>query len=306
MAIQSEIWVRDIAENIYPDNSFFLNSRDDSAFLEGNKVHLPQSGTTPDVQKNRTVLPATAAKRTDSQEDYNVDEYTTDPVILQHTEEIEVSYAKRQSLLFDHMETLKTRIADTFAHLWAPELGDNLVRTSGTSRSAYLPGQTGNRNAVHKNDIIELDRLMNRMDIPRDQRILLIDADLYADLLKIEEFVSAEKIGTAALVSGAVGRLLGFNIFVRSSVVRYDNQSTPELIAQGTSVDTDDNLTALAWHPMFVRRALGNETNGGITVFEKNADPQFYGDVFSALVRSGGRKARTDEKGIVALVETAA
>lgn len=306
--ITPTIWVRDIAENLYPNNEFYMASRDDSDWLVngGNKVELPQAGAKPGVEKNRASVPATPAQRVDTTGDYTVDEFTTDPVLLKHTEEVEVSYNKRESLMFDHIETLREEIAGNFIEKWQPSLASNIIRTSGTSRAAYRAGQTGNRKAVAKNDFINAQRLMNRMDIPQSGRCCLIDADMYSDLLKIEEFVSLEKIGSAKLTEGAVGRLLGFDIFVRSTGAIYDNTGTPVGKAYDAAVNAADNLGAMFWHPFFVRRALGNEGNGGIVVFEKEKDPQFYGDVFSALVRAGGRKARTDEKGVIVLVEEAA
>ncbi|MBA9078948.1 hypothetical protein [Rufibacter quisquiliarum] len=306
MAIQKEIWARDIAENIYPDNSFYLNSRDDSEFLEGKKVHLPQAGAKPNVAINRASLPAAVQKRQDTTGDYEVDEFTTDPVVIQHTEKIEASYNKRQSVLFDHTETLKESVADQLAHRWAPSAATNIIRTSGESRAPYLTSQTGNRLALTKADFIELDRLFNRMDIPIAQRFALIDADLYSDVLKIEDFMKVEKLGSDILVNGAIGKIFTFQLFVRSRGIVYNNAGTPVAKAPGAATAIADNLGVLAWHQNFVRRAVGATSNGGIEIFEKEADPQFYGDVFSALVRAGGRKARTDEKGVVAIVEKAA
>lgn len=300
MAIQTEVWAKDIADNIFPDNSYFMNSVDDSPFLEGNKVHLPEAGSVPGVTKNRTSLPATAAKRTDTEASYDVDSYTTDPIILQNTEEVEVSYAKRQSLLSGNIDTLKTRIADELAIKWAPTLATNFVRTSGSARAGYLTGQTGNRKAVAKDDFIEVNRIFNRMDISQDGRYALIDANMYADLLKIAEFVSYEKIGNAVLTKGAIGMLLGIQIYVRSSAIRYDNTGTPVIKAYGASVAAADNLACLFWHRNFVRRAQGT-----VDVFEKNKDPQFYGDVLSAEVRCGGKKARATEVGAISLIEAA-
>lgn len=305
MGVLVELWVRDIAENIYPDNSFYNQSRNDSAFQEGSKVHLPQAGTAPATEKNRTVLPATAAKRNDTSVSYDLPEFTTDPVIIQNTEEIETSYDKRQSVMFDHYDSLKTRLADEFAYEWGASLASNIFRTTGGSRSAYKSGQTGNRKAVAKNDFIEAQRLLDRMDIPQEGRIALVDADLMADIMKIEEFVSLEKIGNAALAKGAVGQLLGFDIFKRSRTVMYDNQSTPVRQAVGTAIGTDHNASILFWHIMFVRRSLGSLDNNGIEIFIDEQSPLYYGDVISAMVHAGGRKARSDEKGVVTLVEEA-
>ncbi|QQR95608.1 MAG: hypothetical protein IPJ93_02385 [Bacteroidota bacterium] len=40
--------------------------------------------------------------------------------------------------------------------------------------------------------------------------------------------------------------------------------------------------------------------------FESLADPQYYGDIYSALVRMGGRKRRNDAKGIIGIIQAAA
>ena len=62
--IRKEVWVSDIAENIFPDNSAIGQSLDDSQYLDGHTVHLPQAGGVPSVTKNRTTLPAAAVPRT--------------------------------------------------------------------------------------------------------------------------------------------------------------------------------------------------------------------------------------------------
>lgn len=307
MAIQKEVWAKDIEENIYPDNSFYLQSKDDSDWVEGNKVHTPEAGTAPSVQKNRAALPATVSKRIDSDYTYSIDEYTTDPIVLQKTEEVEVSYNKRQSILFDHTEKLRTEVAENMAYNWAPSIAANLVRTTGTARAAYEAGQTGNRKAIVEADIIELNRILDRMDVSKEGRFLGLPANLQADLLKIDRFTSLDKIGSAvALQKGVIGMIMGFQVYVRSTFLRYDNSGTPVVKAVGSAVAAADNLACLAWHKSFVRRALGKEGNGGIEIFMAEKDPTFYGDVFSALVRAGGKKVRNDQKGVLALIETAA
>jgi len=300
MAIQKEIWVKDIADNIFPDNSYFMQSIDDSPFVDGSTVHLPEAGARPGVSKNRSSLPATAGKRTDTEASYTIDSYTTDPIILQNAEEIELSYPKRQSILTDNIETLKTRVADELAIKWAPTLATNQVRTSGAARAAFVSGQTGNRKAVAKVDFIAVNAMFNRMDVSQDGRYALIDANMMADIMNIPEFVSYDKIGYAALTKGAIGMLLGIQIYVRSAAIRYDNTGTPVITAYGASVGAADNLACLFWHKNYVRRAAG-----AITVYEKIQDPQFYGDVLSAEVRFGGKKARQTEVGVISLIESA-
>lgn len=311
MAIQREIWVDTIEENIYPDNSFMMQSRDDGAFLEGKTVKLNQAGNKPAAKKNRTVLPATAAKREDTTADYDIDEYTTDPVVVQKTEEIEANYDKRQSVMFDQTEVLKTLVAEGMAYAWSPTLGVNIIRTSGASRDPYKVFQLGAgkvpRKRITKDDIEKAATILNSQDVPQDGRFMLIDALLVRDLLAISEYTSLEKIGTAVLIKGAIGMVMGFQVFVRSSTVIYDNDDDTKMdFAEVLS--SNDNVSTLFWQKNYVRRCFGGSTNGGIEVFEDsgsngNGNPLFYGTIISAMVRSGGRAARADERGIVVLVE---
>lgn len=304
--VEAEEWVQDIAENLFPDNEAYLQSKDDTPFLKGKTVHLPQSGTTPAVTVNRAVFPATAAQRTDSEETYDVDEFSTDPVHLQKTEEEVVTYEKRQSILSDHLMTLRTTIADKFANIWSPTAGAaNQVRTTGSTIAALGAAQTGNRKLVTQADLANLARILDNMDVPDDgNRVLWCDANMYNAIRNIDNFMTAEKIGAANIIKGQIGTIFNFRIFKRSRVTRYDNTGTPVKKAYGAANAATDNLASLAWHPSFVRRALGNADNGGIIVFANEADATYYGDVFSALVRAGGRIARTDQKGVVALIET--
>ena len=305
MAIQKEIWATDIAENVFPDNGFMTECRDDSEFLSGHTVHLPQAGATPNSQKNRTVLPATAQKRTDTTADYTVDELTTDPVVLQMTEEIEASYPKRQSLLHDHVETLATGAANIATYVWTPDQAANILPTSGAARAAYKSYQAGNRKAMTKADILNAQRVLNGMNVPQNGRCCLIDSDLLMDLLLIPEFTQAYAIGqNSTVMDGSIAKLFGFKFYVRSNTTLFTVAGVKK--SPDTASAATDNVSALFWHPSFVRFAHGTTTNGGIQVFEQASNPLFYGDVFSALLRVGGRIARTDQRGVVAVYEAAA
>ncbi len=303
MGLQVEMWATTIEENVYPDNSFLGMCRDDSEFLAGHTVHLPQAGAAPAVQKNRTVLPATASKRVDDKADYDVDEYTTDPVVIQLTEEIEVSYPKRVSVLFDHIQTLTASIASGAAYTWSPTSGANVILTTGAGRAAYKAFQAGNRKAVSKDDFINASRLLNRQDVPQMGRYALVDADLVADVMRIPEFTNAQIIGQTAYVNGSIGRLMGFDIFVRSATPLFTGAGVKKDPATATA--TTDNASILFWHRDYVRFAKGTATNGGIEIFEQAKAPGYYGDIFSALVRAGGRISRLDQRGVVSLVEAA-
>jgi len=67
MAIQVEIWQNHIEQELFKDNGFlrFSWNADDNV-INSKAVHIPQSGGSGNVVKNRSTLPATTRKRTDT------------------------------------------------------------------------------------------------------------------------------------------------------------------------------------------------------------------------------------------------
>jgi hypothetical protein len=303
-AAVATLFAKTLEEKVFPTNEFYTQSQDDTAFVQqsgdGEKVVYGVSGDNPGTAINRTLLPATIIRRVDDSNEYPLKEFTTDPSLITITEESIVHYAKRASMLRNHAETLNTLIADYFANLWLPDGAANIVRTSGsTTRTASAPSATGTRKRLVKADLISALEKLNRMDAPMDGRNMLIPAEFLSDLLTIDDFIHADKIGSgSALVTGSIGKLLGINIFVRSNVGIYDDTATPVKKALGAAGAATDHLAALVWVDKWVTRAKGSTF---FLLDEKK--PEYYGDIFSTLVRAGG-KTRKDLKGVIAIVET--
>jgi len=302
MAIQTEIWLSDLQENLFPSNAFYQNAIDDTPnVIEGKTVHIPQAGSKPNVVKNRTSLPATISQRTDSELTYELDSYSTNPILVQNTEEVELSYQKRQNVLMEHQDMINSDVAADTAYAWAPTKGDNIVRTSDSdTRDATAPSATGTRKRVSRSDIVKVREVLDRMDVPTDDNMLfaVVPPEYQADLMLINDFVHADKIGSAQLVSGTIGQLLGINIFVRSKAAFYDSSSTPQRKQPDWGGAAGANLGGIFWSRSMVRKAKGS-----VQVYAEEDKPEYYGDVMSAEVRAGGSKSRSDEKGIVALVQ---
>lgn len=300
MGIYKEIWAKDIAENLFPDSSFMTQAIDDSMYVEGAVVHLPQAGASVGVEVNRTTFPASASGRTDTVLDYNIDSFTSNPTIVRNIEKIELSYDKRQSVIFDHKESIQSRIAAQLLYKWGATASTQIVRTTGANRAATAPSATGTRKKITIADILEVKRIFDAQDIPQEGRIVVLPATMYNDLLEIEAIYSAEKFGMANLPKGAVSMILGFAIFVRSSANIYNNAGTPVIKTPGAAAAATDNLGALFFHNRFVRRALGESKP-----FFRENDPLYYGDVMNFEVLAGGSKKYSDERGVVSLVEAA-
>lgn len=294
MALQKEIWIDAIVGNLFPDNSFATRSVDHSSFVNNLTVHVPNAGAAPTVVKGRSEFPATVGERADTDLNYNISEFTTNPIRISNAEEVELSYNKRESVVQASRNALQLAVAEELLTSWIPSGFDNVL-TSGSSTAAHLTSATGNRKAVQLKDILSVRKIMDKHNVPQEGRCFLMDYEMYHQLLSaLTESQSQAFLGTADAVKGTVGTLYGFDFYLRSSVVRV-NAAGSEL--KKTNAATD-GAGALAWQSGCVSRAMG-ETE----LFEEENSPSYYGDILSALVRAGGSYMRKDKRGVVVLAQ---
>lgn len=296
MGVRKEIWARAIIEGLYAPNTFMSKAVNDDAFVyQGKKVHIPQAGTPPKVVKNRSTVPATAVKRDDTDIEYDINEYTTDPVLIPNVDEYELSYSKRESLIRESRSVLIDTVAKDMLVSWAPAAAQT-IQTTGSAVDPHLNAATGQKKAVTRKDIQTLQIMFDWDNVPENDRYLLLDAYMYGQLLS--DLTEADKnmfLSCADAKNGIVGELYGFKVMKRSLVLRY---TAAKAVSNHASTTATDLAGGLAWQVNSVSRALGE-----IKPFTNVDDPQFYGTVLSFLVRTGGSKRRNDKKGIVALLE---
>jgi len=300
MAIQKEIWVNVIIGNLFQDNEF-LNYvyNADQYVINGTLVHIPQAGAPSAVKRNRTNLPATITQRQDVDVTYALDEFTTDPRLIVNADSYELSYDKTASVLSEDISNLKEIIANWMLYKWAPAGATRILRTTGVTTASHLPSSTGNRKKLLVADLARAQRLMNKDGVPKTERYCLMSSDMYAQLLLDSTFTAnRDVIRDMNLPEGVVNRLYGFNILERANVLVYTNAGTPAVKLPDAVGATTDNDCVLCWQKNSLEKAMGTTD-----FFEDLKNPQFYGDVYSALQRMGGRIRRQDEKGVVAIVQ---
>lgn len=298
MAIQKEIWVASIIAGLFASNSFITKAFNADEYVnQGKTVHIPQAGAPSGVVKNRADLPAGVSRRTDDDITFVLDEFTTNPVHIPHADTVELSYDKRESVLRQDKLKLQDEVALSFLDKWLPDSEDNMIATTGEAVNAYTPKAVGKRCAICKADVLALMTRFDADDIPQEGRYLLLDAYMYAQLLKdLTQSESLAFLASADAQNGVVGKLFSFNIMMRSRVGLYnDDGDKKSWSAKGAD---DDIAAGLAWHEQSVCRALGE-----VKAYEDLGNPTYYGDIYSFLVRCGGRIMRKDCKGVVAIVQ---
>lgn len=294
------LFSKEIQPNLFPANEFYKQSKlDGGVDINAKFVEVPQAGATPTIVKDPTVFPLAVAERTDDVIVYPVSHYATLPTLITDVNEMIINYSKRASVLSDHSDVLNSRVAAEMGIAWSPSLASQISRTTGTAdATALAPGATGTRNALTINDLATIANKFDRDDVPSDQRNILFPADMFAQLLKLDQFINFDYVKNKTLVDGQIGEIFGMKVFKRSSTTIYTNAGTPVKKAFGAATAVTDNLAVLAWATKQVRRA-----EGVAKVYSDNDNPMYVGSIFNAAVRAGGTFARTDQKGVYSLVQ---
>ncbi len=302
MGVEVEIWANYIIERLWKDNKFLnFAFNDDQYVLQGKLVHIPNPGAKPKVTKNRQNFPATAVRRNDVDIIYPLDEYTTEPTHIQDAEKVELSYDKISSVYGDHAGQLVQDVADDAIVKWLMGIPQtSIIRTTGDSTNEILEGASGNRKKMLHDELRRAQKLMDKQNIPATDRYSLLSADMADQLFESLSNTQYRDFSSYAdAANGVIGRLYGFDIMKRSSVAVAKLESTNVVIKPwGAEVESGDLDVSFCWHKNSVARALGQ-----VKFFENPDRAEYFGDVYSALLRFGGRRRREDNAGIIVIAQ---
>lgn len=303
MPLQKEIWQNDILGNLFKDNAFAQQGtyNADQFVLSGKVVHIPVAGAPAVIAKNLTSFPQTAVKRADSELVYSLDTLYALPRQIERIEQYELSYDKRQSVVGEDTSALIQNAMDSLLYRWAPAAA-NVIETSGADSNAdLLASATGTRKLFTKVVFGTIVKKLSNANLGNMRKIAVLTANHYYQLL--ESFTDAEKTDFGRVVdlsTGRIGTYLGVEVYMRSTVLRYRKVSSVWTVVDeqdaGFVAGAGDSAASLFWADNCVERAVGD-----VHVFDDTNNPLYYGDVFSAQLRIGGRIRRT--VGVHAVVE---
>lgn len=307
MAVETEVWENFIAENLFKAYEWIRRAKDRTGAVINNKVvHIPQAGAKPTVRKNREVYPIPLVKRNDLDVTYAIDEFSTDSVLIPEADKVQLSYNKIESVFGDHVGAMNTETARDLLWRWYPSLSSNIKRTTGAAVVTHLGGSaTGNRKKFTVADVAtaktELIKGTKRETNP-GKRALIMREDMYNQLKSDTVLTDKDTVDSVGGVwkDGDLIKVHGFDIIRTDVTGIYDNTGTPVLQDPGDAIAAADNDVVLLVDFSFVHFAMGE-----VKFFESINDVHYQGDVYNAYVRLGGRKERSDEVGVVAIVQAA-
>lgn len=302
MGVEVEMWANYIIERLWKDNGFLkLFFSDDDKVMAGKIVHIPNPGAKPNVVKNRNAFPATAIRRADADILYALDEYTTDPTHIQDAEKVELSYDKIDSVYGDHAGQLAETVAEDAIYKYLQDIPqENIVRTEGDATTEILDGATGNRKKMTVKLVRKMQTKANKANVSRLNRYALLSSQMYAELLDDLSVTQQRDFSlTADPANGILGKLYGWTFLERSTVaVAQEDGGVVSIKPVGSEVEAADHDVSFFWQQDCATRALGE-----VKFFENPDRAEYYGDVYSALLRFGGRRRRADNAGVYAVVQ---
>ena len=185
---------------------------------------------------------------------------------------------------------------------WRPEVAEQILRTTGESVPAHVVNATGNRKRLTLADVRAAKVKLDKQQISKADRHALIDTDMMDQLSKDLQITSARDYSVMYdAVTGRIKNLEGFIIHERSTVLAADNASTPVVLSPEDATVASSNGVSLFWQRQAVSRAMGTKE-----MFDSLSNPQYFGDIYSFLLRMGGRKRRADNKGVIGIIQAAA
>jgi len=300
----------ELQKQLFPDNEFYKKSRTETGIgASVESVDIPVSGNVGAAKSGEPeTLPLQIKAREDSVKNYIVEPIYTDPYIVTNEESIVLNYNKLTDLASSLAMSVNTRAADIAAVNWGATLATNIAQTTGTGRATNVTGTTGNRKAITKNDMLNVRRVFNRMQLPNRGRgsiYGLLTPDMVDDLMKISEFVDADKTGELSkLLAGEIGFIAGINLMMRTSDngstgVMYSEAATPVKRTIDEALAATDNAAAIFWHTSMVRHAEGHAKS----IINRNVAGYNGATIIENIVRFGATFDRPDQKGIFTLVE---
>lgn len=305
--IRPTLYSTELQKMLYPDNSFMNRAvRERGVAPDVKTIEKPVQGKINKAKEGEPgVLPLKVTNPADGTHSYNTTLIYCEPILIDSQSELLVNYNKRQSKQEQQASELMTKAAAYTLRHWAPTQAANILKTTGTGRPSNVAGFSSNRKAVTKADILKVHNLMMRMNVSGlgGSWYGMVTPDMYTDLLGIEDFIDYYKTGNeTGLRNGVVGRILGIDIFVRTTDnqhagILYNSSNEPQ---DGDVAPTDSLLSGgLFWNDRLVCIAQGTPQ---VSINENKAE-YLGGTLMSCWMRHGADILRDDQKGVIALLE---
>jgi hypothetical protein len=235
-----QIFANIILSLFYPAWSWLNELTSMDHMVSANKINLAEVGADPEVVQDNKQWPLVPTGRTDNGVEIVLATFDTVPTHVTNVEELETNYNKCESVVQQHVNSLRTLAAKSAAYNIAPESNSAntpVLATTGADRG------DGNK-ALTYNDLLRLRTAFNKKNYPVEGRVLLLCPEHEEDLLA-EDVNRYNQIMTT-------GQVAGFKVYTFNGNPNYSTAGVKA--GYGT---TNAQPASIAFLKSEVMRAMG-------------------------------------------------
>jgi hypothetical protein len=267
-------------------------------FLNGKTVEVPfyddNAGL---VTMNKTSFDFNDITQTAlTSKNFVLDTYYLAPIHIEDFEESITPWSKIDMVTRQSLAALQTFTADSVLKKLATDVPvANIITTTGGAGSLNSLNNLGNKKKMVYADLLALKKKFDASNLA-GERYLILDPEMFSDLLSDSQISSYLSAGYASTVSGEYAKVLGINIIQRSSVIGIKADNSAVVSDNARLGDTLGNTDARCGFAFIADVAMVAVSTP--RVYANSGVAQAYGSVVSAAIEFGAKNPRNDNKGI--------
>ena len=262
-----EIWTGELVKKFKAalDGSWLDGIPDATGKVENDGIHLIDVGADPEVLVNNNQYPIEIVSQQDDDIVIKLDKFDTKNTAVTDDELHAISYDKIAVVIENHADSLNASKFRRAAFRMCAAGNTNTTPVLATTGNADNDG----RKKCNINDILEMKRKMDALNVPTSGRRLVLCPAHAADLLETSQ-TFAEQYKNIDRNTGRIGQIYGFEVYEFNGNPVFKNLQKQNVDAQ-EDAQTGAFMASFAFH---VKRAFRAQGSRKMYFHDAAQDPQ--------------------------------
>lgn len=250
--LYTEVWTGHMSKKFRTDPEglgWYSKIRSYDQYVENDVIHFVNIGGDPTVLVNNTSYPIGVEDLPDADKPISLDKYQTKATRITDDELYAISYDKMKSVVERHHEAISEQKYSRALHAISPTKNSDetpVIKTTGDQ-------DADGRKIMTRKDIVAMKKKFDKLNVPKNDRILVLCADHIADLLEHDQKFANQHYNET---TGKVNKLYGFEIYEYNDCPYYD--SSLEKVAFGAVPTATDAQASIAFAAVRMMKANGS------------------------------------------------
>jgi hypothetical protein len=247
----TEVWTGQMVKALRQDPEgmgWYSKIRSYDQYADKDAIHFVQIGGDPTVLVNNTSYPLEIENLEDGDKVVSLDKFQTKPTRVTDDELHALSYDKKASVVERHKEVLQEKKYSRALHALAPN-SNSAATPVVTTTGATVDGRKG----LTRQDIVRLKKQLDKNNVPKKDRVLVLCPDHIADLLEMDQKFAAQYYN---YTDGKVAKQYGFEIYEYNDCPYFDATALTK-VAYGAAPGANATQASVAFYTGRMMKANG-------------------------------------------------